>query len=558
MNSIKVRGLSFTYKGAEKKSLKGIDFDQNKGELVVMMGPTGAGKSTFSRTLNSLIPQFQRGELSGEIEILGRTIKGSKVCQTAKKVGLVFQDFENQLFSTNVALEVAFGPENFSRPREEISRRVKKSLAMVGLEGYEKREPHALSGGEKQRLAIASILSIDPEILVMDEPTADLDPMGKYHLLQIANSLKAQGRTLLIMETEAEEVLEADRIVLFNKGKLIVQGTPQEIFADPALLEENSLRPPQLVKLFKELKIPEAPFTVEDADSILKDRGVSLSQARYQLLKEKSRIQPDGETIFSLKGLKFTYPDGQEALKGVEFEVREGEFLAILGQNGSGKTTLIKHFNGLLRPTSGKVFYQGEDIRGKNIRELGREIGYVFQNPDHQIFSDTVREEVCFALKNYGFSQDETSRRLKDALEVVHLEGYEEEDPFSLTRGERQRLAVASVLILRPKVLILDEPTTGLDYQELRGIMELLKGLHKKGHTIIIITHSMWIVAEYAHRAVIMSEGKVVMDSSVRDVFSREIEIEKLSLKLPPIVSLSHKFGKSLLSVEEFKFCLES
>lgn len=552
MTAIRVRDLKFRYNQAEEETLSGINFEQNRAELVVIMGATGAGKSTFSRTLNSLIPQFKKGEFSGEIDIMGQPIKDNKVYQTARNLGLVFQDFENQLFCTNVALELAFGSENLSVPQEEISERVNLALSMVGLEGYENREPHTLSGGEKQRLAIASILSMKPDILVMDEPTTDLDPLGKYHIFQIAKSLKADGVTLLIIETETEEILEADRIVIFNKGEVIVEGAPEDVLTRTSLLEQNGVRPLELVRLFEYLKIPEVPFTVEAAYSILKKRGLSISKERYELLrKEEKRCRCYGETILSMSGVKFAY-NSQEILKGIDIRIRAGEFLAVLGQNGSGKTTLIKHLNGLLTSTEGRVMSKGKDMREIKTRDIGREIGYVFQNPDHQIFSDTVKEEVAFASKNYGFSDNEISQRVEEALAFVHMSGYEDKDPFSLTKGERQRLAVASVLALRPEILILDEPTTGLDYQELKSMMKLLEELNNMGVTIIIVTHTMWVVAEYVHRALVISEGKLVMDGTVREIFSDEKELEKVSLKLPPLVRLSHKFDKTLLSVEEF------
>ncbi|MFC1718333.1 ABC transporter ATP-binding protein [Candidatus Poribacteria bacterium] len=552
MNPIQIRELSFTYRGEERKALDGIDFHLREGEMVILMGRAGAGKSTLCRCLNGVIPQFQKGEFSGDVQIFGESTSGKKIYELAQNVGLVFQDFEPQLFSTSVELEVAFGPENIALPREEIAARVEYALKTVGLEGFEQRQPYNLSGGEKQRLAIASILSGKPRILVLDEPTTDLDPQGRHDILSALKKLRDESISLLLVGQDVEDVVDADRIVIVDAGKLLVSGEAREVLSNIQLLEQHGIRPPQIAKLFSETAIDPLPLTAEEAYHQLSD---PFDEDKFKTLQQEDEQRKDkyGDVAIEVKGLRHSYPAMSDVLTGIDLQIREDEFAAIVGQNGSGKTTLAKHFNGLLRPSEGSISSFGRDAADMNISELGRIVGYVFQNPDHQIFASTVRDELTFGPKNYGLSEEEISTNIVQALEAVHLEGYEEKDPFSLTKGERQRVAVASVLACKPKVLVLDEPTTGLDYPQQKSMMELLRSLNEAGHTIIIITHALWVVAEYAHRAIVMHDGAVMMDNTVRKVFSQQNELEFVGMKLPEIIKLGNMFGKTLLSVNEYR-----
>jgi energy-coupling factor transport system ATP-binding protein len=494
--------------------------------------------------------------MEGEVEVLGRSTREGKVGEFAREVGLVFQDFEAQLFSTNVALEVAFGPENFAVPREEMERRVRESLRRVRLEGFEDRQPATLSGGQKQRLAIASVLAIEPRILCLDEPTTDLDPVGKLGVFEIAADLKERDDvTLIVVEHETEETLDADRIVVLRDGRVVADRPAREVLRDVELLEESRVMPLQVARFFRERGVPkgELPLTPEEGIEEFRRRGWRVSAERYRELvaADEARERGYGEALIEVEDLSHRYPNGVVALEGVDLNVRRGEFLAVLGQNGSGKTTLVKHFNGLLEPTGGSVRVGGEETVEQGVRRLGQRVGYVFQNPDHQIFSDTVADEVAFGPKIRGLGEDETKERIEEALAAVGLEGYEGEDPFSLTKGERQRVAVASVLAVRPEVLILDEPTTGLDHAEQRSMMELVRRLNEAGSTIIVVTHTMWVVAEYAHRAVVMKDGRMHLSGTVREVFAEEEKLLEAALRPPHIVSMSNALGHTVLSVEE-------
>jgi energy-coupling factor transporter ATP-binding protein EcfA2 len=552
MHPIHIRNLSFTYRRGDRKALDEIDFDLREGEMVALMGRTGAGKSTLCRCLNGVIPKFQKGEFSGDVQVFGMPAKDKRIYELAQDVGLVFQDFEPQLFSTSVELEVAFGPENIALPRDEIADRIKYALRMVGLEGFENRQPYNLSGGEKQRLAIASILSMKPKVLVLDEPTTDLDPQGRHDILAALKKLRSESVSLLIVEQDAEDVIDADRIVIMDAGRVLVSGKPRDILADVQFLEQHGIRPPQIARLFQGTADKPVPFTAEEAYHQLND---PFHEEKSETLQQEDEKRKDkyGDVAIEVRGLKYSYPAMGNVLNGIDLQIREGEFAAIIGQNGSGKTTLAKHFNGLLRPSEGTILCYGRDAADVNVSELGRITGYVFQNPDHQIFASIVRDEVTFGPRNYGLSQEEISRNVTEALEAVHLQGYEENDPFSLTKGERQRVAVASILACKPKILVLDEPTTGLDYSQQKSMMELLRSLNAAGHTIVIITHALWVVAEYAHRAIVMHDGCVIMDGTVREVFSKQDELESVSMTLPEIIKLGNAFGKTILSVDEYK-----
>jgi energy-coupling factor transport system ATP-binding protein len=557
---ISIKNLSYRYRGQKERALKDISLDISQGDFLVVMGPSEAGKSTLAATINGLVPHFFRGKFEGQVDVRGMNTRDHTVADMAEVVGMVFQDFEAQLFSTNVELEVAFGPENFAVPRDEIERRIENNLHLVGLEEYRNRPPSTLSGGQKQKLAIASVLAMQPKILVMDEPTTDLDPISKLGVFNIADQLRQRNdMTLIVVEHETEEALKARHILLLNKGKIVRYSPGHEVLRDVELLESNGVRPLDIAKYFHQMGETDLPLAPEDGLSRFHAKGWRISDAKHTELvaKDKARAQKYGDIIIRCQGLKHTYSGKVEALRGVDLEIHRGEMIAIVGQNGSGKTTLVKHFNGLLMPTEGNIEVDGKPTSEQGVFVLGKKVGYVFQNPDHQIFSETVFDEVAFSPRLRNMSDEEVKQRVEEALEAVGLSGFESKDPFSLTKSGRQRVAVASVLAAKPEVLILDEPTTGLDYAEQRSMMELVRQLNEKGSTIIFVTHHMWVVAKYAHNVIVLNDGQVMLGGTAREVFSHEKELRVAFLRPPHIVSFSNVLGKTMLTAEEAVSCTE-
>ncbi len=549
--------LAFTYRDAAKPALDQITYSHRPGEFTVIVGETGAGKSTLCRCLNGLVPSFIKGRLDGVFQVAGSRQSGHpQVYELARVIGLVFQDFEAQLFSTNVELETAFALENFAVDRDQMRTRVEQALDRVGLAGFEQRDPSSLSGGEKQRLAIASVLAGRPALVVMDEPTTDLDPVGKRDIFKLAQVLRNEIEGIILVEHETEHVLSADRILLMHEGRIVCEGPPGEMLSDPLRIERYGVRPLQTTVLLSRLGLETDALTIREAAARIRSAGWRVKESAQVDLNGRRKPE-SGDSVVQIKDLVFQYGDAQPAVDGVSLEIKAGEFVALVGQNGCGKTTLAKHLNGLHGPTGGEVRVLGKSTSEWTLRELGRRVGYVFQNPDHQIFANTVLDEVAFGARNYGLPEETVREKVDAALAVTGLGGRDAEDPFNLTRGERQQLAVASVLATDPGILVLDEPTTGLDYHGQVAILNLIRRLNESGRTVVMITHSMWVVAEYADRCVIMSGGRVVRDGDVRSCFSDPKLLESLYLEAPEAVRLGYEFGLVVRSVNEIVDCLE-
>jgi energy-coupling factor transport system ATP-binding protein len=559
-HAVSVRGVTFTYHDADRPALRAISFTQNAGEMIGVMGASGAGKSTLAKCLNRIIPEFEDGDFHGAIRIAGESIEHLRVCDLAPKVGMVFQDFESQLFSTNVAHEVAFAMEQVGMDRAEMVRRIKPALEAVGLRGFEHRDPMSLSGGEKQRLAIASVLALRPSVIVLDEPTTDLDPEGRAEVFELIKKLRAQGLSLIVIEHESEELRAADRIVVLREGEIATEGPPSEVFARTELLTACGVRPPGLGHALELLGIDAQPKSVEQAYEVIVRAYPSIVATTYDsIARSRAPEQPQaadnaivGPAFVGIENVSYSYGGGPRVLDSIDLKVGAGEFLAIVGQNGSGKTTLAKHIVGLLQPATGRITIDGKDRSQMRPAETAREVAYVFQNPDHQIFAATVEDEVAFGPRNFGLPADEIKRRCDEALEAVGLQNERQSDPFLLSKGERQRLAVASVLVLRPRMLILDEPTTGLDYREQLRMMALVRDLNRAGIAIVIITHTPWLVAEYARRVVLMRKGAKIFDGGVREFFMQDELLRSSSFRAPEITELSRRFGTLALTTDEF------
>jgi energy-coupling factor transporter ATP-binding protein EcfA2 len=546
--------VSFTYVEGARPALSRVTFEIAPGEMVGVMGASGAGKSTLAKCLNRIVPEFEGGTFSGVVRIGEQALDGARVWEVAPRVGMVFQDFEAQLFSTNVAHEVAFAMEQIGMDRAEMIRRIRPALEAVGLAGFEHRDPTSLSGGEKQRLAIASVLALRPALIVLDEPTTDLDPEGKAEVFALIRSLRGQGLSLIVIEHEAGVLRGADRLVLLREGEVIAEGRPQDLFTQLDLLENCGVHPPDLNRVLAKTGIPFHAADVDEAEALIR-RVYPRLPSRSASPPDSAHLEAAADNGFvplaEARALCFGYPDGPPVLDSIDLQIAPGEFLAIIGQNGSGKTTLAKHLVGLLHPTSGAVMLNGRDRATLRPAETAAEAGYVFQNPDHQIFAATVEDEVAFGPRNFELPRDEIQRRCDEVLRAVGLDEARELDPFLLSKGERQRLAVASVLALRPRLLILDEPTTGLDYREQRRMMALVNELNHGGIAIVIITHTPWLFAEYSRRVVLIRRGRKLFDGGVREFFERDELLASSSFRAPEATELSRRFGTVALGPDE-------
>jgi energy-coupling factor transport system ATP-binding protein len=552
---IKLEQVSFAYRKAPKPALKKIDLKIKPGEVVGIMGPTGAGKSTLGLLLNGIIPHFVPGLLSGQVFVGGKDTMKYEPRDLSATVGVVFQDFETQLFTTSVELEVAFGPENLCLPVDTIKKRVHDYLDLVGLSGRGKKEPANLSGGEKQRLAIAAILAMEPAVLYLDEPTTDLDPAGKKEILSLVHAWrKKKNITVLLVEHETEEILACDQVIILKEGQVDTSGPARKVLCQNAALAQLGIKPLQISEIFSDVPENERPLTLEEGIGYLKQKQYHCVEDTYERLVQKDRREY-GQVAIELEKVAFSYGDAP-VLADIDLTVRKGEFVAILGQNGSGKTTLVKQLNGLLLPGQGVVRINGRNTKEHHPTTFSGEVGYVFQNPDHQIIMETVYDDVAFGPRFNKLPEAEVQERTRETLAAVGLTGLEAQDPFTLTKGQRQLVAVAAVLANQPDILVFDEPTTGLDYQELCALMALLNKFNTAGHTIIMVTHCLWITAEYAHRVVVMDGGKIRMDGSTREIFTQVDKLQECRLIPPPVTIVSQVLGKTVLSVAEFKECM--
>jgi len=460
---------------------------------------------------------------------------------------------------------------------------VDEALDAMGLTHLQHADPATLSGGQKQRLALAALLAAQPDVLVLDEPTTDLDPQGRRELVNMLRRLCAAGKTLVVVEndlwsptdTEADS-LAAETMAVLGAGALQARAPAAELLRDPERCRKLGLKPLPLPDLFARLGSLERPLTVEEAVAAARREGWRLDASRVgrDILdrpvggpvagpgcpgpRDAETGPRDAETIIRIEGLRHSY-DAVEALAGVDLEIRRGDFVALLGPNGAGKTTLARHLNGLLKPSAGRVLVAGQDTTKTTPAQLARTVGYLFQDPDDGIFCQQVSDEVEFGLRNLGLPAAEREARVCEALAWVGLTDRAAADPFTLTRGERQQVALAAVLAVRPEVIVFDEPTTGLDGAEQVAMMERLRALNAEGHTIVMITHAAWAAAEYARRLVLMGEGgRVLADGTPRELYADEALLEQARQVAPDVIRFSRAaFGQVLLSVDEAAGCLQ-
>ena len=541
------RDLSFQYVTSKTVVLDHISLTVKEGDYLAVLGPSGSGKSTLCLTFNGIIPKSIAGKMSGDVTVNGLNTRDHEVYELAEKVGIVLQNPESQLFAMSVEEELAFGPENLGLPREEINRRIEEATKIAGIKDRE-RFPFSLSGGEKQKLTIASMLTMQPSYLVLDEPTSQLDPRGRKDVYAVLEKLHKEGMSIVLIEHDTEYVAEhAHTVVVVEEGKIVKSGSPKKIFSDVEGMKKMGIKVPEVAEFTYELHkrgiVTQICTTLKEAEPLVghlrKGKKGRKGKEREKAERNNTPLNPyHGDPIINVKNLSFQYTDAR-VLCDVNLTINGGEILALIGQNGSGKTTLVKHFNGLLRPLQGEIFVDGEPVKEKSVAEMARKVGYVFQNPDHQIFADTVFDEVEFGLKNLEVPESERAERVLQVLEQTDLHKYRNVHPTSLSGGEKQRLAIASVLVMNPKILILDEPTTGLDLRSSRSIIELVKDLHAKSHTVILVTHDMKLVAEMANRIVVLREGRIAADGSPRQIFSDRTLLYENFLEEPQITRLS-------------------
>ncbi len=556
--AISIQDLTFHPIHAAHPVLKHISLDIQRGELVVLMGRTGSGKSTLCYALNGLVPQFIQGDFVGTVMVQGQPTTQSPVWEQANRVGMVFQDFETQLVSTNVeaelrcALEAQGGTRTFVN-EESFREHIRHLLNLVGLSGLERRDPFSLSGGQRQRLVVASVLVREPQVIVMDQPLTDLDPEGRQQFILLLEELRAKGITVVIAEHGVEALMKADRVYVLDEGEMIWQGTPRDILSRPELAERYGVNPYPLAACFQGHGAQALPATVEEAWQRADTLGLTIVAPQLHETGSDIVQSESSAHVLELSNVSAHYQPDVPALSQVSLSFRAGEFVAILGQNGSGKSTLAKLCNGLLLPSEGRVLVLGNDTQQTGVGRLSSIVGYVFQNPDHQIFAETVSKEIAFGAQNVGCSPDECEARVTEALQAVGLTGAEDRDPFSLTKGERQRVAVASILAAKPQILIVDEPTTGLDAEESARMLNMMRMLNQQGHTILMITHDMGIVANYATRCVLMRHGTVLADGPTREIFSDPELVRSAALALPALTRFAHRWGVTLLTVGEVR-----
>lgn len=568
---------------SDKMALDDVSLEVKQGDFIAILGHNGSGKSTFAKHLNAILMPYE-----GEVYVAGMNTKDSeKVWDIRQNAGMVFQNPDNQIIATIVEEDVGFGPENLGVETEEIWRRVDYALERVGMVEYRKHSPNKLSGGQKQRVAIAGVLAMKPKCIILDEPTAMLDPNGRKEVINTIKELNKKEKVTIILVTHyMDEVIDADYVYVMDKGKVALKGTPAEVFSNVEKIYEIGLDVPQpteiaylLEKSGKEM--PRGILRSEELINQIIARGYIEKHNKTQNIagnNDENRKINDLRTdnnisdknisdniyeeadkvILEADNISYVYSEGttyeKKAIDSVSFKIKQGEIIGIIGHTGSGKSTLICHLNGLNQASSGEVRYMGKNIYDKNekLSDLRKNVGIVFQYPEYQLFESTVLEDVCFGAKNKGMNKEQAIEAAKKVLTMVGIgEEFYNRSPFELSGGEKRRVAIAGVLAMMPQVLILDEPTAGLDPQGRDEILNLLKSLNEKeGLTIVIVSHSMEDMGKFANRLLVMSKGKLIFDDTPRKVFRQYKKLEEIGLAAPKSVYIFDELKQKGLSCD--------
>lgn len=512
-----VENLTCRYVARETPAIKDVTFKLAAGQITLVAGASGSGKTTLLRCINGLIPRSYKAELSGSILLDGEDYTGRPLAEVSQIVGTVLQDPERQILGAYVRNEVAFGLENLGLPRHDIARRIDETLDYLGILGLQERETFSLSGGEKQKVALAGVLAMRPAVLALDEPLANLDSASARDALTLIRRLADEGKAILIIEHRVEDVLglKPDHVMYLENGEVTYAGSAE------GLMQTAD---------FRSVKLP-APIVIDRART---ERSVHAAPA------PAPSARADAPALVEFENVSFHYPEGPPVLRQVNLAIRQGDLIAVLGPNGAGKTTLVKHAIGLLRPTEGRVLLEGADSRSLTIARMARLVGYVFQSPRHMLFAPTVAEELAFGPHNLGVPDDEIEENTRQALAVVHLSSEIERPPLALSFGQQKRVSIAAILAMRSSILVMDEPTAGQDYANYMSFMDSVSGLAKgngngKGYNfaaIIFITHDVDLAVSYANRVLIVSSGRIEADGPPNEVLS-DFELLRRSRIVP-------------------------
>jgi len=491
-----VDNLSFRYRDRQGAAIHNLSFTANPGEVLLIAGASGCGKTTLVRCINGLIPRSYKGEMSGKIPIFDFLAKHQNLSQISQKIGTVLQDPERQILGTKVVNEVAFGLENLGMPREEIYARVDEALNFLKIPNLRGRETFSLSGGEKQKVALAGILAMRPSIVLLDEPLASLDPASAQDTLDAVRLLADQGLSILMVEHRVEDVLriKPERVMFMSEGEIRYLG-------DVSGLSK--------VVNYREVKLP--------AEDIVERAKLDPPPVEIQVLPGVTSSQLNQDALVKFENVAFGYESGVEILHGIDLQINRGDVIAVLGPNGAGKTTFVKHAIGLLKPKSGKVLVGGRDTREASVAEIASMLGYVFQSPSHMLFAPTVREELAFGPTNMKHTKEQIELEVKEALKIVNLVEKEKDPPLALSFGQQKRVSIAAILAMRSRILVMDEPTAGQDYQNYMNFMDSILQM-PAFEAIIFITHDVDLAAIYANRVLIISDGRLIADGKPQDV----------------------------------------
>ncbi|OED60316.1 heme ABC transporter ATP-binding protein [Vibrio splendidus ZS-139] len=540
--TIAFSNFSFRYESLDKPTLKNINLRIEKGEKIVIIGPSGSGKSTLGQCLNGLIPHAIKGEVTGFLEINGKNISDLSMHDYTEQVGTVLQDTDSQFVGLSIGEDIAFALENQLMSNLDMYPLVKSTAKMVDLEDMLERSPHDLSGGQKQRVSLAGILVDDVDILLFDEPLASLDPKTGKATIEIIDQLhKETNKTIVIIEHRLEDVLhrDIDRVILMERGEIVADMTPDEILASE-LLDKHGIREPLYLSVLKAAK---APLTSEDKLSNLK----ALDYKRFRPSVQAwfaERPTPTAEKqcqpLLEVHGLTYSYDGEKNALEDVSFKIGKGEFVSILGKNGSGKSTITKIIMGVIDADSGSSYLNGQDLSELSIFERSQKVGVVMQNPNHMISHHMIFDEIAFGLRNRGVAEELIKAKVENVLELCGLSKFRHWPIEALSYGQKKRVTIASILVLEPELLILDEPTAGQDYRNYTSMLAFIQKLNRElDITAVIISHDMHLVLEYTTRSIVIADSKLIANAAMTEVFSQPSLLERANLCTTSIYELA-------------------